>query len=292
MTRSYLFVPGSSERKLAKALQVGADALIVDLEDGVAAAARPAARQLTVEFLSDTHEAGIWVRINPLHSVDALPDLQAVIAAEPAGIVMPKVESARDLRQLSLLIEVLEMENGLDVGQTALLPIVTETPAALFRLHEYGATSPRLQGLTWGAEDLSASVGASACRDAAGHWLPPYELARSLTLFAAGAAAVDAIDTVFTDFRNQRGLASYAAAARRDGFDGMLAIHPDQIDAINNAFTPSAKEIARAEEIVKRFAAQPDQGAIAMNGEMLDRPHLLQAQKILDAFAKISRKTK
>jgi citrate lyase subunit beta/citryl-CoA lyase len=190
-----------------------------------------------------------------------------------------------------MLIDVLEQENSIEPGRTAVLPIVTERPSALFHLHEYAAATPRLCGLTWGAEDLSAAVGARANRDDNGRWLPPYELARSLTLFAAAASGVAAVDTVYTDFRDHDGLAQYAAHARRDGFAGMLAIHPDQVAVINAAFLPTVPEIARARKIVKLFADNPEAGALGMDGEMIDRPHLVQAERTLEHAARIDRKS-
>jgi len=281
VSRSFLFVPADSERKLAKARDAGADALILDLEDSVAASARPKAREMAQGFLADKGDAELWVRINPLDSEDALQDLRAVMPSAPRGIILPKPVAARDTNQLAKLLDVLELEGGHTPGQTAIIPIATERPAALFKMHEYADATPRLAALSWGAEDLSSAVGASKNRDESGNWLPPYELARSLCLFAAAAAAVAAIDTVYTDYRNSEGLAAYAARARRDGFAGMLAIHPDQVAVINAAFDPTAAEIERAKRIVELFAANPDAGTLGLDGEMIDRPHLLQAQRIL-----------
>ncbi len=291
MSRSFLFVPGDSQQKLAKADQVGADALIIDLEDSVQPAARPAARERVREFLSQEHTAAVWVRINALNSVDALEDLRSVMPSQPSGIVLPKPEGARDVNQLSMLVDVLEQEHDIEPGSTELLPIVTECPIAMFHLHEYAAATPRLAGLAWGAEDLSAAVGALANKGADGNWLPPYELARSLTLYAAAASDVPAIETVYTDFRDLDGLAQYAAVARRDGFAGMLAIHPDQVAVINLAFLPTATEITRARKIVKMFTDNPGAGALGMDGEMIDRPHLLQAERILERAARIDRES-
>jgi len=279
MNSSYLFVPADSERKLKKAADVDADALILDLEDSVPADARPAARQLCREFLAGRQHA--WVRINPLAGDDAAMDLEAVMPAAPIGIVLPKAAGAADVGRLAEMLEEFERQHGLETGETRILPICTETPQAMFALAGYAGASPRLAALTWGAEDLAAAIGASARRDEDGRWLPPYELARSLCLFAAHAAEVPAIDTVFTDFRNLDGLAAYAAAARRDGFSGMLAIHPQQVDVINRAFVPTAAELERARRIVELFAGHPGAGALGMDGEMIDRPHLLQAQRIL-----------
>jgi len=281
VSRSFLFVPADSERKLAKARDTGADALIIDLEDSVAASARPRAREIARDFLADKGGAELWVRINPLDTEDALQDLRAVMPPGPRGIILPKPIGARDTNQLAKLLDVLELEGGHTPGQTSIIPIATERPAALFKMHEYADATARLLALSWGAEDLSSAVGASANRDESGNWLPPYELARSLCLFAASAAGVAAIDTVYTDYRNTDGLATYAANARRDGFEGMLAIHPDQVAVINAAFAATAAEIERANRIVDLFAENPDAGTLGLDGEMIDRPHLLQAQRIL-----------
>ncbi|RLA30120.1 MAG: CoA ester lyase [Gammaproteobacteria bacterium] len=281
VSRSFLFVPADSERKLAKARDTSADALIIDLEDSVAASARPKAREIAQDFLADKGGAELWVRINPLDTEDALQDLRAVMPSGPRGIILPKPIGARESNQLAKLLDVLELEGGHSPGQTSIIPIATERPAALFKMHEYADATARLLALSWGAEDLSSAVGASANRDESGNWLPPYELARSLCLFAASAAAVVAIDTVYTDYRDLDGLATYAARARRDGFEGMLAIHPDQVAVINAAFAASAAEIERANRIVELFAANPDAGTLGLDGEMIDRPHLLQAQRIL-----------
>lgn len=278
--RSYLFVPADSERKLAKASAVGADALILDLEDAVAAEARPVARKLAAEFLQDSDN--VWVRINPIDSADAPLDLAGVMSAGPAGIILPKSRSVDDVKQLADQLDQLETEHGLEAGQTQIISLCTERPEALFSLHSYASAPERLCGLSWGAEDLGAALGATANRDAAGNWLPTFELARSLCLLAAAAAEVVAIDTVFTDFRDLAGLAKYAANARRDGFGGMLAIHPAQIDVINQAFTPTTQEVERAEKILALFKANPGAGTLGLDGEMIDRPHLLQAQRLLD----------
>jgi citrate lyase subunit beta/citryl-CoA lyase len=281
MTRSFLFVPGDSERKLAKAPGAGSDALIVDLEDSVARSKLASARVRTREFLLSTSGAEVWVRINPLDGSEALEDLRAVMPGHPAGIVLPKPSSAVDAVRLGKLIDVLEQENGVPTGSTGILPIATERPEALFRLHEYAAATPRLRALTWGAEDLAAAVGASVNRDMNGEWLPPYQLARCLCLFAAAAAKVVAIDTVYTDIKNSIGLAAYATQSRRDGFRGMLAIHPDQVDTINKAFMPDAAEIAHARKVVELFEKNPNDGAMSLHGRMIDQPHFLQARKIL-----------
>ena len=286
MNRSYLFLPADSERKMKKAAGAGADALILDLEDSVAADAKPAARELCRAYLED--QDNCWVRINALNTDDAVPDLEAVIGGAPAGVVLPKACGPDDVRRLAAILDDLESSNGLETGQTGILPICTEIPAAVFTLGSYAGSSSRLAAMTWGAEDLSAVMGASANRDEHGAWLPPYELARSLCLFGAQAAEVPAIDTVFTDFRNEQGLATYAANARRDGFSGMLAIHPAQVDVINRAFVPTAAELERAERIVALFAANPNAGTLGMDGEMIDRPHLVQAERILQLARKLA----
>ncbi len=279
MNRSYLFVPADSERKLAKAGDIGADALILDLEDAVAEDARPAARRLAAEYVKDRDDA--WVRINPVDSEHALADLAAVMPSAPAGIVLPKPRSPADAVALSERLDEIEQKHGLGPGQTAILALCTERPEALFTLHEYAGATPRLSALSWGAEDLSAALGAAANRDEDGNWLPTYEMARSLCLLAAAAAEVAAIDTVYTDFRDLDGLLRYAQNARRDGFSGMLAIHPAQVDVINAAFVPSRAEIEHAERIVALFDENPGAGTIGMDGRMIDRPHLVQARRLL-----------
>ena len=285
MIRSFLFVPGDSERKLEKATESGADALIVDLEDSVTDDSRPRARELARSFVESRRNT--WVRINPVGSQDALPDLEAVLPAAPAGIVLPKPRSADDAMRVAVKLDELEGRHGIDAGRTKILPICTERPRALFALDSYVGATPRLAGLTWGAEDLSTALGARANRDEAGHWLPPYQLARSLCLVAAAAAEVPAFDTVYTDFRDSAGLARYATDAARDGFSGMLAIHPAQVRTINEAFSPRAEDVERAERIVALFEANPGAGALGLDGEMIDRPHLVQAQRIIALAAEL-----
>ncbi len=279
--RSFLFVPADSERKMEKAVGVGADALILDLEDAIVPEARPRARELTVNYLQGN--SNVWVRINPLDSPDAIPDLEAVMPGGPAGIVLPKPRSAEDAVTLAARLDDLEARHGLEAGSTQIMALCTERPEALFKLHEYQGATERLYGLSWGAEDLSEAVGASANRGPDGNWLPQFELARSLCLFAAAAAEVAAIDTVFTDFRDADGLLHYATKARRDGFTGMLAIHPNQVETINAAFEPTAEELQRAERIIRLFDESPGAGTVALDGKMIDRPHLVQAQRLLRA---------
>jgi citrate lyase subunit beta/citryl-CoA lyase len=279
MIRSFLFVPADSERKLEKATGAGADALIVDLEDSVTADARPVARELARDYIEGRKH--VWVRINPADSDDAIRDLQAVMPSAPDGIVLPKPRSADDALRLATTLDELESTNGIAAGATKILPLCTERPRALFSLDSYVGATSRLAGLSWGAEDLSAALGAKANRDAAGNWLPPYELARSLCLLAAAAAEVPAFDTVFTDFGDTDGLARYASNAARDGFAGMLAIHPAQVETINNAFSPTAGEIERAKRILALFEDNPGAGVLGLDGEMIDRPHLVQARRII-----------
>ncbi len=286
MNRSYLFVPADSEHKMKKAADSGADALILDLEDAIAAEARPAARELAREFL--VGKENVWVRINPIDTDDSSADLEAVMPSAPAGIMLPKPRSAADAVQLAALLDESEKRHGIPVGQTGILPICTERPEALFELHSYMGATQRLTAMTWGAEDLSAAVGASNNRDEDGNWLAPYELARSLCLFAAAAAQVAAVDTVFPNYQDGEGLAHYAANARRDGFTGMLAIHPAQVTIINDAFAPTEVELERARRIVKLFDDNPGVGALGMDGEMIDRPHLLRAQRILQLAKRLA----
>jgi len=279
-------VPADSERKMKKAASVGADALILDLEDSVAADARPAARELARDYLAG--KDNLWVRINPIDTEDAAADLDGVMPSAPAGIVLPKPRGADDLLRLAAMLDKYEKELGIEVGKTGILAICTERPEALFTLGSYIGASSRLAAMSWGAEDLSTAVGASANRDDDGNWLPPYELARSLCLFAATAVEIPAIDTVYTDFRDIDGLAEYAANARRDGFSGMLAIHPAQVDVINRAFVPTAAELDRAEKIVALFDGNPGAGVLGMDGEMIDRPHLVQAKRILQLAKRLA----
>ena len=281
--RSWLFVPGDSERKLAKGLASEADALILDLEDSVAPANLPAARALVAAALRAHNGPRLWVRINALSSPFALADLASVVPAAPAGIMLPKADGAGDAVRLGHYLSALEVAAGLAEGGIRIAVVATETPAALFALGSYAPPPPRLAALTWGAEDLAAALGASANREADGSYAAPYQLARTLCLAAAAAAEVDPVDTVFTDFRDAKGLLHEARAARRAGYSGKLAIHPDQVGPINDAFTPDAAEVAHAERIVAAFAANPGLGTVGLEGRMVDRPHLKQAERILAA---------
>jgi citrate lyase subunit beta/citryl-CoA lyase len=282
--RSLLFVPGHDERKLVKGLGCGADALILDLEDAVPEAEKPRARQVSAEFLRAHSSAGValFVRVNALSTALALDDLAAVVGARPRGIMLPKCASMRDVDLLSAYLSALEARDGAPAGGIRILPIVTETAASMLGAASYAEkTNPRLCALTWGGEDLAADIGATTNRDADGRYLPTYELARTLTLLGATAAQTSAIDAVYTNFRDERGLRDEAARALRDGFAGKLAIHPDQIGPINQTFTPTPDDIAWAARVVAAFEAAPTQGAIQLDGKMLDRPHLRSAQRVL-----------
>ncbi|HEY1606186.1 MAG TPA: CoA ester lyase [Allosphingosinicella sp.] len=274
--RSFLFVPGDRPDRMEKALRAGADALILDLEDAVAAPARPEARRAVAAFLDANPTSPLWVRINPLDGSEAEKDLAAILPAHPDGIVLPKAEGGVSIAELTRRLT----EAGNATAQ--ILAIATETPAAMFQLGTYGGQR-RLAGLTWGAEDLPAAIGAATAREEDGSFTAPYEIARAFCLFGAAAAGVAPIETVYPAFRDLDGLAAYAARARRDGFTGMMAIHPDQVPIINAAFTPSEAEIAQARAIVAAFAASPGAGALSLDGRMIDRPHLVQAQRTLAA---------
>ncbi|MBX5132794.1 CoA ester lyase [Rhizobium lentis] len=272
--RSLLFVPGDRPERFEKALASGADAVILDLEDSVALANKPRARGAVHEFvLRHAGETHLLIRINPLALPEAEDDLAAISGLHPFAIMLPKAEGATSVRKLAALL----------MPAVPILPIATETPSAIFEIGSYREVSPSLCGLTWGAEDLPAAIGASTARRTDGRYTPPYELARSLTLFAAHAAAVPAIETVYPDFRDLNGLRSYAGRGRRDGFSGMMAIHPSQIETINHAFTPDTAEIAWAEKVAAAFAAKPDAGVIQLDGRMLDLPHLKLALRILES---------
>lgn len=286
--RSLLFVPGDSERKQAKALGSGADALILDLEDSVQEAQLPAARVRVKEFLT-AHSATagrpqLWVRVNNPSSGLIADDLAAVLPAKPDGLVLPKVSAASEVAEVGQRLTDLEGRSGISVGSTRVLVIATETPVALLRLSDYatGAAGARLAGLTWGMEDLAAALGALAKIDEQGNLTPPFELARTLCLVTAAAAGVQAIDGVHADFRDAAGLAREVARARRDGFTAKMAIHPDQVATINAAFNPTAAEIERARRIVAAFEASPGVGVTSLDGQMLDKPHLVLARRVLE----------
>lgn len=276
--RSLLFVPGDRPERFEKALASGADAVILDLEDSVAPANKPKARDSVHEFVPrHAGETKLLIRINPLASPEFEEDLAALSGLHLFALMLPKAEGAASVRKLASAL----------ASAIPILPIATETPSAIFEIGSYREVSAYLCGLTWGAEDLSAAMGAATARRTDGRYTPPYELARSLTLFAAQAAAVPAIETVYPDFRDLNGLRAYAGRGRRDGFSGMMAIHPSQVEAINQTFTPDASEIAWAEKVAAAFAANPDAGAIQLEGRMLDLPHLKLALRILASAGRL-----
>lgn len=283
--RSMLFVPADSDRKLAKGAASSADALILDLEDAVAEARKPEARRMAAAYI-EAEAARIaptlWVRINPLDTPHAMADLATVVVAGLAGIVLPKTRSAADVARLGHGLDALEARAGLAPGSVAIVPVATETAEAMLSMQGFASTPlARLAAITWGAEDLSAAVGAVANRDEDGQYSPLYALAGSLCLLAAASADVPPLDTVHVDFRDRAGLEAACRASRRRGFRGRIAIHPDQVDVINDAYTASADEIAHAQRIVDAFAASPDAGTLSLDGTMIDRPHLVQARRTL-----------
>jgi citrate lyase subunit beta / citryl-CoA lyase len=290
--RSMLFVPGDSERKIEKSRASNADALVLDLEDSVAPSRKAFARATVAAHLKSIVSATRvtqWVRINPLSTPEALLDLSAIVAARPAGILLPKADSPADVHRLSHYLDALEAREGLTMGSIAIVPVATETARAPLSLASYpDAGLTRLFGITWGAEDLSAAIGAITNMDEDGRLSLTYRTVRSLTLLAAKACNAEALETVYPDYKDLEGLKKSCIAARREGFTGRFAIHPDQVDIINAAFSPSSDEVAFAERVVAAFAATVDTGTVGLDGKMLDRPHLKQAQKVLsmrDALA-------
>ena len=283
--RSLLFVPGDSERKYGRAQASRADALILDLEDSVAGENKAGARKLVAGMLADraSRDWAFFVRPNPLDTGLTISDLEAVVRPGLDGLVIPKANGAADIVQIARMLDELEEAAGMTTDSVKLIVIATETPAAMFNLASYTPPHPRLIGLTWGAEDLAAAVGATGNRDEEGELTFPYQLARAQCLFAAAAAGVPAFDTPYTDYRDSAGLAADCAKARRDGFAGRLAIHPDQIEPINAGFTPSQAELDEARAIVAAFDANPGAGTLGIAGKMHDAPHLKAARRIIAA---------
>ena len=283
--RSLLFVPADSERKLAKGLQSAADALILDLEDAVAPEHKPTARSMAAEFLASEGQstsAALYVRVNPLNSGMALQDLAAVVRPGLAGIMLPKTTGAHDIVRMAHYLDALEAAAGMPHGQVSILPVATETPQALLNMQGFATGPlPRLAGVTWGAEDLSAAIGATSNRDGDGSYAPLYIWAGALCLCAAASAGVAAIDTLYANFRDAPGLATACSASRRRGYSGRIAIHPDQVDTINTAYSPSDQEIAQARRVVDAFAQKPGAGTLSLDGVMYDMPHLKQARRTL-----------
>ena len=288
MLRSLLFVPGDSEKKLAKSISTSADALILDLEDSVSPDRTAIARSMVSEFLKahSNRAQQLWVRINPLQTPLALHDLVAVMAGKPDGIMLPKPLNAKDAQQLDHCLSALEVREGLALGSTRIIPVATEVAGALFDLQSYAGATPRLQGLTWGAEDLATALGATSNRNEQGDFTFTYQLARSLCLLASAHAEVQAIDTLSVDFKDMKALAVDVQNARREGFSGKLAIHPDQVEVINQGFTPSAHDLSHAQRIVDAFAQAQGAGAVQLDGKMVDKPHLTQALRLLQLSRK------
>jgi citrate lyase subunit beta/citryl-CoA lyase len=285
LMRSFLFVPGDSTKKLEKSLGSGADALVLDLEDSVSADAKVAARSTVVEFLKQARKQSarpkLYVRVNALDTGLLDGDLDAVLEGAPDGIVLPKCGSGADATLLDAKLTAREAIAGLPDGSTKLFVLATETAASIFQLGTYRGATKRLTALAWAGEDLSAAVNAETNRGADGRYTSPYQVVRALGLFAAVAAEVVPVDTVYPNFRDLDGLRAECEEARRDGFAAKMAIHPAQVPVINAVFTPSPEAVARAKEIVAAFKKNPGAGVVALNGEMLDRPHLIKAERLL-----------
>ncbi len=284
--RSLLFVPADSEKKLAKAPGAGADVLLVDLEDSVAPGRKAEARAIAADFLRKARQEDgrplLYVRINAFDTGLVEDDLAGVMPARPDGILLPKAGSGADVTRLDAMLAVHEAEAGLPDGSTRIVALATETAASLFTCGSYAGSSPRLAGLTWGAEDLSADVGAAAVRTPSGEYLDLFRIARSLCVAGAVAAGVTPVDTVFTAYRDEDALTRETEAAARDGFLAKMAIHPAQVPVINRVFTPSPEAVERAQAVVAAFeAADADAGVVGVGGEMLDRPHLKRAERLL-----------
>jgi citrate lyase subunit beta / citryl-CoA lyase len=285
MMRSLLFVPADGGSKLDKAMASGADAIILDLEDSITPERKPQARAAALDFLKKhggkKDRPSLLVRINGLDTGMTDADLDAIIAGKPDAVMLPKVEGGSSVVHLDAKLTAREAIAGIPEGQVKILAQAVESAAGLFAVGTFRGASARVIGLTWGPEDLSAELGAETNRDAAGNLTEPYRLARAMCLFGAAAAKLPAIETIYVDFRNSEGLRRDTQDARRDGFAGRLAIHPVQVPIINEVFTPTAEQIEKAKAVVAAFAAQPDAGAVGIDGKMYDRPHLARAQALL-----------
>lgn len=281
--RSLLFVPGDSEKKFAKASGIGADVLILDLEDSVAPSMKEAARAQVAALLDDRSQRdwSFFVRVNPFDTGMTFDDLAAVVKPGLDGLLIPKANGAADIARIGEELDRLEAKAGMTQGSVKIAVVATETPLAMFNLGSYTPPHPRLVALTWGAEDLAAAIGATGNKEEDGHWTDPYRLARSLCLYASASAGVAPVDTLYADFRNPEGLEADCRRARRDGFTGRIAIHPDQVAIINRCFSPSDEEIAEAQKIVDAFAANPYAGTLGIDGKMVDIPHLKAARRTL-----------
>lgn len=287
--RSFLFVPADSDKKLTKGASSGADALILDLEDSVALSNKPAARANAADYLKSADPKGpkLCVRMNALDTSFWTDDLEAVIAARPYAILVPKTITGGCIRTVSNRLDDLEEEAGMEIGSTRLFCVATETAASMFNLGTYGGSSSRLFAMTWGAEDLAAALGARDNKDEHGQYTGPYQMARTLTLLGAVAAGVMPLDSIYKDFRDEAGLEREARAAARDGFTAKMAIHPAQIETINRVFTPSDEDLAHARMVVDAFDKAGDVGVINLDGVMLDIPHLKQARALIARAATI-----
>lgn len=285
LLRSYLFVPGDSEKKLAKGIAGDADALIIDLEDAVAPSNKDAGREMTAQFVraNAARRPKLWVRVNAFVTGLTERDLADVVPGQPAGVVLPKCDGIEDVERVDALLSNLEARHGLPTRSIRLMGIVTETASAVLNLPSLRKGHPRLASMMWGGEDLATDLGASGNREPAGAFMEPFRVARSLCLLAARAAGVDAIDTVYTDIRNLDGLERETIAGRAMGFDSRAAIHPDQVPVINKVFTPSESEIAWARKIIAAFDANPGAGVVRLDDKMVDQPHLKHARKLLGA---------
>ena len=285
--RSMLFVPGDRPERFSKALASGADAVICDLEDAVTPVTRPQARLNVADLLrTNGRSIPLWVRINPVQTDDALPDLGAVVAARPDGIVLPKARNGADLHRLDHWLEALEAQYGHPCGSIKVIALITETANAVLSGSSFTTPPARVIGYTWGAEDLAADVGASTNRTAAGDFEFTFRLARSSCLLMAAAARIAAYDTTDIEFRDVVAVERRAQASRRDGFVGKLAIHPAQLAPIHAAFTPTGDEVTWARRVIELMSAAGGQGAVALEGRMIDRPHVKQAERILAALAR------
>jgi citrate lyase subunit beta/citryl-CoA lyase len=283
--RSLLFIPGDDEKKLGKGVGCGADALILDLEDAVSAPRKAAARTITAQYIAATRALKLrpllYVRVNALDTPYWEDDLAGVMGSGPDGLLLPKARSGADVHTLSIALNHAEERAGIARGTTRIIAIATEVPISVLQINTYVGSSSRLAGLSWGAEDLAAVLGAKANRAADGTWTSPYQLARNLCLLTAAAANAQPIDTVFVALRDMQGLRAEASTAARDGFTAKMAIHPAQVPLINELFTPTAEEIGLAQEIVQLFAQNPNAGALAHRGQMVDRAHVARAERIL-----------
>jgi citrate lyase subunit beta/citryl-CoA lyase len=281
--RSLLFVPGDSERKFARARGCGADALILDLEDAVAPSQKAAARAHVAGLIEreTARDWALFVRVNALDTGLTLDDMAAVVKPGLDALLIPKADSAADIARIAHYLDALEVRSGIEQGTVKLAVVCTETPKAMFNLGSYAPAHPRLVALTWGAEDLGAAIGATDNKEPDGSWTFPYQVARAQCLFAAAAAEVAPIDTLFADFKDPEGLERDCRRSRRDGFSGRVAIHPDQIATINRCYAPSEADIAQARRIVEAFEANPGAGTLGIDGKMYDIPHLKAARKTL-----------